>query len=45
MVCDFINCIVTIFSDVEMLHNKILGPIGKMWSRVDIEDDKKTKEG
>jgi hypothetical protein len=39
MVCDFISC-PTIFPDVEMLHNNILGAIEKMRFRVDIEDVK-----
>ncbi len=40
MVCDFISH-PTISSNIEMLHNNILGAIEKMRCRVDIEDEKK----
>jgi hypothetical protein len=43
MVFNFTNCIVTIFSNVEMLHNKILRTIEKMWFTMDIKNDKKQK--
>jgi hypothetical protein len=40
MVCDFIGHLVTIFVDVEMLHNNILGAIEEMQYKVDIKDEK-----
>jgi hypothetical protein len=40
MVCDFISYFVTIFPDVEMLHNNILGFIEEMQSTMDIKDEK-----
>jgi hypothetical protein len=39
MFCDFIDCLIIISLDFEMLHNNILGVIEKMWIRVDIEDE------
>jgi hypothetical protein len=41
MVCDFTNHLTTIFPNVEMLHNNILGAIEEMQSKVDIENEKK----
>lgn len=43
MVFNCINHIVSIFSNVEMLHSKILRTIEKMWFTMDIKNDKKQK--
>jgi hypothetical protein len=40
MTCDFTSR-PTIFPNVEMLHDNILGVIKKMRCKVDIEDEKK----
>jgi hypothetical protein len=40
MVCDFINHLISIFPQVKVLQNNILGVIEEMWSRVDIKDKK-----
>ncbi len=37
----FIDRLATISPKVQMLHSNIFGTIEKMWSRVDIEDEKK----
>jgi hypothetical protein len=40
MVCDFIDCLATIFPKVEMLHGNILGAIEEMQFGVDVKNKK-----